>query len=419
MRRFQHTMLLAGALWALSGGDAHAAPTPGVSIIGITAGTRATVGDLDQAKAVGAKIVRLELPWQYLEPERAGERDPAALAVLDATMQAARQRGLKVVLLTDQTPCWTSTAPPSIRDTCAQGFDRYPPADYAAYGELSAFLASRFQGVLAALEVWNEPDQSNELYWAGPDKVARYAALLKATYPAVKRAAPSVPVLAGAIVGKNGAFLEALYKNGIKGFYDGISVHFYGLPLLGLRVTRVMQRRYGDRAPLWLLETGWNACRPAVKDSDGQPCVTQGAQARNLRDLVAQTRRTSYLKVVAVYRLRDYDRSNRFGLLSLSGARKPSFRVFQTAFRSSSKGSRVAMRVRRQGGALRVTGSGPQGDIYKLEVRSGRTLRYRATFVLDVNNRFQMTLPAQLGTRRLRLRLVSMWRPRAAATRRT
>ena len=418
MRRLHHTMLLAGALWALSGADAHAAPTPGLSIIGITGGTRATLADLDQAKATGAKMVRIELPWRYLEPDRPGERDPAALAVLDAAMQAARQRGLKVALLTDQTPCWTSTAPASIRDTCAPGYDSFPPADYAAYAQLSAFLASRFQGVLAAVEVWNEPDQSNERYWAGPGKVERYAALLKATYPAVKRAAPSVPVLAGALVGKNGAFLEALYKNGIKGFYDGISVHFYGLPLLGLRSTRVVQRRYGDRAPLWLMETGWNSCRPAVKDADGQPCVTPGVQARNLRNLVAQTRRTSYLKAIVVYRLRD-DGNNRFGLLSPRGARKPSFGAFQTAIRRFSKGTRTAMRVRRRGGALRVTGSGPEGDVYRLEVRSGRALRYRATFLLDANNRFRLTLPAQLGTRRLRVSLVSLWRPGSAVIRRT
>ena len=50
---------------------------------------------------------------------------------------------------------------------------------------------------LAAIEGWNEPDQTNEEYLAGPEKPQRYAAILRAAYPAIKRANPNVPVLAG------------------------------------------------------------------------------------------------------------------------------------------------------------------------------------------------------------------------------
>ncbi len=92
-------------------------------------------------------------------------------------------------------------------------------------------LAERYGNEIRALEVWNEPDQSNELYFAGPNKPERYAALLKAAYVAVKQADPNIAVLAGSLVGVQGGFLKALYQNGIQGYYDGLSVHFYTLTL--------------------------------------------------------------------------------------------------------------------------------------------------------------------------------------------
>ena len=101
--------------------------------------------------------------------------------------------------------------------------------DSAHYAAFVALLAQRYGDQLAAIEVWNEPDQANEHYFAGPEKPQRYAAILRAAYPAIKQAAPSVPVLGGSLVGSNGLFLRALYAAGIKGYYDGLAVHFYNL----------------------------------------------------------------------------------------------------------------------------------------------------------------------------------------------
>ncbi len=332
-------------------------------------------------------------------------------------MRAAKQRGLRVVLIVESSPCWTSTAPEELRRDCGPTVGRYPPADYAAYGDLMAFLAVRYRDVLAGLEVWNEPDQANELYWAGPDKVARYVELLRATYPRVKAAAPTVPVLAGSFVGTNGAWLESLYKAGFKGLYDGISVHFYDLPLFGLRNTRAMQRKYGDKAPLWLLEAGWNSCKPAARGREGQPCTTRGYQATNLRQLYAQTRRTSYLKAIVIYKLRD-DGDN-FGIFDQSGRPKPSFAALRSSFARAQRVRRVTLRTRKQRGVVRVSVGGPEGDIYQLRVSKAGQLRYILNFRLNAANAFTASLPAQLGTSGLRLSVRSLWsaKQRASARR--
>ena len=42
--------------------------------------------------------------------------------------------------------------------------------------------------------------------------------VVRAAYPAVKAANPGVLVLAGSLVGSNGAFLRALYAAGMKGY---------------------------------------------------------------------------------------------------------------------------------------------------------------------------------------------------------
>lgn len=398
---------------------AAATPVPGVAIRGASAGAAAVTKDLDQAKAVGAKTARIEVAWSDLEPAASGQRDPAVVANLDAVVQAARLRRIGVILLVQSTPCWTTTAPATLRDGCRTEATRYPPSDYRAFGRLAAFLADRYRGGLAALEIWNEPDQANEKYWAGPDKARRYAALVRATYPLVKAADPRLPVLAGAFVGKDGRFLQALYNAGMKGFYDGLSVHFYDLPLLGLRQTRVIQRRNGDRKPMWLLETGWNSCAPVKRDTQGLPCVTRAHQAQNLRELFARVNRTSYLKALVVYKLRD-DGADQFGVLSTSAARKPSFAALRGAFtRPTSKVRRPTLRLRSTSRGLQVSGTGPDGDLYRVEVRRGGVLRYRAVLRLDSTTRFSLRVPSAIGTRGLRVRLVDAWRGGSGTVRRT
>ena len=119
----------------------------------------------------------------------------------------------------------------------------WPPSNPATYAAFVAFLAQRYGTRLAAIEVWNEPDQANEDYFAGPEKPQRYAALLRAAYPAIKQANPNVQVLAGSLVGANGVFLRALYAAGIKGYYDGLAVHYYTLTLASLRSIHEVQAR--------------------------------------------------------------------------------------------------------------------------------------------------------------------------------
>ena len=260
-----------------------AAPLGGVNIAPIsrTASLASVDREIAIARALHAKVVRVEVPWSELEPLGPNQIDPRALAVTDRLVNDAAAAGIGVIAMVESTPCWASSAPASLLRACAPGSsDRaakanaWPPRDPSTYAAFVAYLAQRYGTRLAAIEVWNEPDQANQRYFAGPEKPKRYAAILRAAYPAIKRVNPQVPVLAGSLVGSNGVFLRALYAAGIKGYYDGLSVHFYNLVLASLRAIHETQLANGDTKPLWLNEFGWSSCWPRHRIQQEQACVT-------------------------------------------------------------------------------------------------------------------------------------------------
>jgi polysaccharide biosynthesis protein PslG len=413
---------VAALLLSAAGAAAATGPAFGVQGGGVTGAepAGAYASELDRDVALGARQVRFEVSWAALEPRAAGDRDPAVVASIDDFVAAAAKRGLKPILFIDRTPCWASSAPESDRHGCsgsdANRFDvwRYAPADPATAAPVFAFLAQRYGDRLAAIQLWNEPDQSNQKYWNGPDKIGRYVTMAKASYAAIKAVAPQLPVLAGSFVGTDGRWLEAAYKAGLKGNYDGVAVQFYDLPLLGLKVTRAMQKKYGDTAPLWMTEFGFTSCAGANGKPvflEDHPCVTRRVQAENLADLMTAIRRTSWVRSAIMYSLIDESRAYQFGVFDRQGKRKPAYAPVRRAMHGG--GSRTLRkakpRLRGSGNHMVLTGTAPGIDIYTLEVSVGGRLRYRANLRTTNGNRLAVKLPAALGTRGLHATLRANW----------
>ena len=409
---------LAPAVGASAHGQAHQASAGllgGLNISGLGAGSRPADADREIALAVKlhAKLVRAELPWSVLEPNGAGKLDPTALAYTDQLMSDAQAHGIGVIALVDSSPCWASSAPASLLRKCvpkrgskAYGYPPAHPADFAAFAHL---LVERYGNAMAAFEVWNEPDQANEKYFAGPHKPQRYAALLAATYPAVKQANANVKVLAGSLVGTNGVFLKLLYKAGIKGHYDALAVHFYTLPLAGLRATHAVQLANGDDTPMWLDEFGWPDCYPHRKIDQEQACVTPRVQAQNLTNVFRALAKTSYVAAATMYEMEDGG-GDSFGVLTTRGKQKPAYSALAGVL-SSPLGSLspVTLALRKSGNHVLASGSGPVGDFMRMEVFQGSVLRYRAVFTLDRLDQFKLSLPSALGTHNLRVRVYQQW----------
>ena len=385
----------------------------GVNIAGYGSTAAQIDRNIASARNVGAKVVRVEVPWSALEPRAAGVIDPRALAFTDHLTSDAAAAGIKVIMMVESTPCWASSAPASIRARCRPGAagaaSAWPPTNTADYASFVAYLAQRYGPTLAALEVWNEPDQANQHYFAGPDKAARYAALLRAAYPAIKAVDPAVPVLAGSLVGSNGAFLRALYAAGIKGYYNGLSVHFYNLTLASVRSIHEVQLANGDNTPIWLNEFGWSSCWPHYSIQQEQGCVTRSVQAANVTSVIRELARARYVAAAVLYKLQGTNAED-FGLLSASGGHKPAFAAMRSAMLSPlGPTGRISLALRRAHGEVLASGTAPAGDFMRLEVLIGGTLRYWAAFKLDRFNRYSLALPPQLGTSGLTVRVFQYW----------
>jgi hypothetical protein len=392
-----------------------AAPLGGVNIAGVAGNLPLSLADREIARAhtLHAKLVRAEVSWSALEPSGPGKIEPRAQAFLDRLVSDAAASGIRVIAIAYSTPCWASSAPASLLRKCGAGrataANAWPPREPSAYAAFVAYLAARYGTRLAAIEVWNEPDQANEAYFAGPEKPQHYAAVLRAAYPAIKRANPNVTVLAGSLVGSNGVFLRALYAAGIKGYYDGLAVHFYNLTLGSLRAIHETQLANGDNTPLWLDEFGWSSCWPRQKIQQEQGCVSPTVQATNITNLYRSLVRAPYVAAAVLYKLQD-SLSESFGVLNARGARKPAFaalaRVLANPFGSPS---RVTLSLSRRHGGVLAKGEGPVGDYMQLEAFQGKVLRYRALFTLDRFNRYAIPLPRALGTHGLTVRVYQYW----------
>lgn len=302
--------------------------------------------DIDAAAHLGSTTVRVALDWSGFEPYKPQEYAQWYLDRLDALVSHARSRGLRVVLTPVFTPGWATSGGPTS-----------PPTDPKDYARFLAFLAGRYAADLAGIEVWNEPNHGG--FWSAPDPAAAYAKLLAAAYPAVKTAAPAVPVVGGVLAGVDVAFLDRLYAAGIANNFDVLSVHPYNdgrAPdtlidprwahvtfLQGLRALRTSLDARGEQRPVWATEMGWNtSTQRGELWLDGVSLSDQAtylARAFELLDDPASG--VSYVSGALVYRLRDVgsDPANpqhNYGLQYLDGTAKPSYDAVRSAWPATS-----------------------------------------------------------------------------------
>ena len=209
-RRARRCALLALLTAVCLPAAAHAAPAPGINVAGIP-----STQQLDQVEATGAKYVRFFVLWRDLEPNVKGTYDENAINVYGGVFARMKARGISPILVVTSSPQWASgsTNPNT------------PPQNVKDYADFIAHFAAdtRVKGNVGAYEIWNEEDESQ--FWSTGPSAFHYAALVKAAYPAVKAADPAATVLLGPTTGNNYTWIDQLYDNGIKGSFDGASVH--------------------------------------------------------------------------------------------------------------------------------------------------------------------------------------------------
>jgi len=186
----------------------------------------------DEMQALGVNTVRVIVPWAAIKPAEPGsaleQLYPPNWTKMDRIIQEATDRGFSVLGVLNSTPYYGGQ-----NNTGCLGCPGVAPdpTDFAAF---AAEVAQRYQGEISAYEVWNEPNSYKS--WSPAVDPVAYTNVLKAAYTAIKASDPNATVVAGvlgAVVTAGGltmdpvTFVQTMYANGAKGYFDALSYHPY------------------------------------------------------------------------------------------------------------------------------------------------------------------------------------------------
>jgi hypothetical protein len=292
--------------------------------------------DFDAIKASGAKWVSFDFDWSTVQDAGPGSFN---WSPLDRGVDAANARGLRVLAIPDYTPGWARGA----------GTDnKYPATRVADYVTFVTAAVARYapRGV-HTWAVWNEPN--NPRFWKPNPDVTAYTALLKATYAAIKSVDAQAMVLDGGTAPAGGtnapaAWLQGLYANGARGFFDAANHHPYaGLPYgpatiaswnsfqQTLDLHRVMINNGDGQKQVWGTEAG-------AYTGTATGAVDRATQARYITQYLQIWNSWTFTGPLFIYELRDggtnaSNREENWGLQTPTLTPKPAWTAFTNAIR--------------------------------------------------------------------------------------
>ncbi len=275
--------------------------------------------ELDLYQRMGFGWIRLDIDWHSIEEVR-GNFDWEGP---DRVVQAARERGLRVLAMPAYTPPWAATV---------NGDAHSEPSDMADFARFVGQAVDRYRPMgVHDWEIWNEPNSS--LFWLPRPDARRYTQMLELTSREIRQRDPEATIVAGALAPAFDArnrsqvspltYVRRLYAAGAAPHFDVLSVHPYTYPLsptdpgstwfagFNLRRIHAEMARLGDAKPMWITEFG------APTGSDPQ-AVSEVRQADILNGVLEQ--HPAWVEKVFLYGGRDRgsdasDREQNFGFV--------------------------------------------------------------------------------------------------------
>jgi hypothetical protein len=287
---------------------------------------------LDKLAGAGIQWVRIDFGWSSLQPDGPGSYAAWYLDRADNVVDAARARGIEVLMSLGRTPAWANGGRgPNV-----------PPDDPLDYALVADFLAHHFAGRVSAWGVYNEPNHPGGEFWTG--SAADYAELLRASYGLFKAGNPAARVVVGHVVHNDDRWLRQMYEAGAQGFFDVLATHPYQgvadeppwTPSNGTRyrLTHVpaihrLMCEFGDcHKEIWFTEFGWSSHPNGPNPANWERGVTEEQQADYLIETLEMVKdRYPYVTNVIWYNERNRISGNvqidNYGLLRRNLAPKP------------------------------------------------------------------------------------------------
>ncbi len=310
----------------------------------------------------GARWISVDIDWNSIQN---GGPDSWWWDATDRVVSEARARGLKVMGGLAYTPAWARP------DSCPAGTDKCLPASPEYFADFARAAAQRYgssssitnlRGSISAWQIWNEP---NHYPFVQPTvDVVAYTTLLKRAYVEIKGVDSAATVLAGATApapddpsGRDMSpvtFMQGIYRNGGKGFFDAFSHHPYSFPCNPLTTASwnaFTQTRYlhdlmvqnGDGAKkIWGTEAGAPTGADVGTCTSGHAgrSVSEATQSQFVADYFQGWfgNYASFTGPLFWFQIRD-NGTNRnavddnLGLLHRDFTQKPAYRTFQRLVR--------------------------------------------------------------------------------------
>jgi hypothetical protein len=301
--------------------------------------------ELDDAANLGAKWVRVDLPWTVVEPYDTGTYDWSSF---DALVSAARARHLNVDPILDQVPEWAR------RSSCRTDYN-CPPTDDSQFAAFAGAAAAHFGPMgVDTWEIWNEPNIA--AWYPNPDPAA-YDQLLVDTSKAIRAVQPHAFLVLGglAAVPTNPSqhymsaydFIAAVGKLGGTHYVNAVGYHPYSLPVMPSAATNfanISSTPYNlisalsmagtPSVSIWITESGASVTAASTDPSAAQ-AVTQQAeqvQAAYATDLVQTVAANAHVDADFWYADQD-DPPDKlyYGLRRSNGSLRPAFDALKTA----------------------------------------------------------------------------------------
>lgn len=152
----------------------------------------------------------------------------------DRILQEIESRDLQLIVRLGQVPDW-ATDGVLVSENREESHDA-PPADMDAWANYCRVVAERYQGRIAAYQIWNEPNLAREWGEKAPN-AADYVEVLRVCSEAI-RAVDSEAILISAGLAPTGTYddtahpddiyLDAMYRAGFQQYIDVVGVHAPG-----------------------------------------------------------------------------------------------------------------------------------------------------------------------------------------------
>jgi len=287
--------------------------------------------DDEFAAMTGAGIswVRCDFAWSDLEKVQ----DAWDFTDTDAVVDKAEESGVEVLGILAASPPWAN----------GDNDWNWPPTDIDAWRNYVHTVVSRYEGRVAAWEIWNE--ENIHAFWQPEPDAAAYVNLLAAASPEIRAADSAATIVMGGVAGLGSDYLAECLSLGAADYVDAIAYHPYaetvgveGQPEDDLlRPKEALARflvdfvhwlvaQYSTRdLEVWITEVGWTTC------AETPPGVDEDTQAAYmLRTLINYA--TTDVDRVIWFSLRDtlLNDWDHYGLLGYAFAPKPSYGYYST-----------------------------------------------------------------------------------------